>query len=451
MAKSSADPNTSEFAPHSTAPVLDMPTGGLPEKPTVSEVELRQHADALARQWETLPRGSKQVGLSPRLDSLKVRLTDLLRKCRAIASTQELTPQLELLESTRMLESAITAGESAGAPLATLPHVRLDPDGELPRTVNLAEAYLSAARGIWSPESLTTYVLQVQLHDALLFEEILVLPQALKLAQMEYIFDRADEAFTAGDLPPIEQSPFSAILHSLRRLGQNEWRNVLEPLVAFDAILREDPCNVFAKMEEETRSAYRLRIAELAATRIPAKWRWPRWRSILRARPARQPRLIRRTRRIAHIGYYLFAEGFPLLRQRIGYHAPLMERVRLFLRRWNEDFYILGVFMLSLLLIVAIVAPLVPHYAFWPVMGALLLALLPATQGGVDLVNHSVTALLKTDALPKLDFSKGVPDDATASSSCPRCCSMRNRFTNSLTSWRHDTSPTRIRISTLAF
>ncbi len=415
MAKSSADPNTSEFAPHSTAPVLDMPAGGLPEKPAVSEVELQQHADALAQQWETLPRGSKQVGLLLRLESLKVRLTNLLRKCRAIASTQELTPQLELLESTRMLESAIIAGESASTALAALPHVRLDPDVELPRTVNLAEEYLSAAGGIWSPESLATYVLQVQRHDALLFEEILVLPQALKLAQLEYILDRADEAFAAGDLPPVEQSPFSAILHSLRRLGQCEWRNILEPLVAFDVILRNDPCNVFANMEDETRNAYHLRIAELArhANTSEVKTAQIALNLAREASESAEPDP-GRARRIMHIGYYLFAEGFPQLSQRIRYRAPLMERVRGFLRRWNEDFYITGIFVLSLLLIVAIVAPLVPHYAFWPVMAALLLALLPASQGGVDLVNNSVTALLKTQSLPKLDFSKGVPADATA-------------------------------------
>jgi len=414
MAKSSADPNTSEFAPHSTAPVLDMPTSGLPEKPAVLAEELQQHADVLARQWETLPSGSKQIGLSPRLKSLKVRLTDLLRKCRAIASTEELTPPLELLESTRMLESAITAGESASAGLASLPHVRLDPDGELPRVVNLAEEYLSAAGGIWSLESLATYVQQVQRHDALLLEEVTNLPQALKLAQLEYILDRAGEVFATGELPPIEQSPFSAILHSLRRLGQCEWRNVLEPLIAFDAILRQDPCDVFANMEDETRNAYHMRVAELARYADTSEVETAQIALDL-AREASQPAEAdpRRARRITHIGYYLFAEGFPLLSQRIHYHAPLMERMRGVLRRWNEDFYILGIFILSLLLIVAIVAPLVPHYAFWPVMAALLLALLPATQGGVDLVNNLVTALLKTQSLPKLDFSKGVPEDAT--------------------------------------
>ncbi|WP_433963878.1 hypothetical protein [Tunturiibacter gelidiferens] len=45
-------------------------------------------------------------------------------------------------------------------------------------------------------------------------------------------------------------------------------------------------------------------------------------------------------------------------------------------------------------------------------MGALLLALLPATQGGVDLINNTISALMHAEALPKIDLSKGVPDDA---------------------------------------
>ena len=59
------------------------------------------------------------------------------------------------------------------------------------------------------------------------------------------------------------------------------------------------------------------------------------------------PRHALRTR---HIGYYLFAEGLPALSRRIGYHPPPIERLRSFLRRWKEDFYILGIFSLSCLL-----------------------------------------------------------------------------------------------------
>jgi cyclic beta-1,2-glucan synthetase len=413
MAPLSKDSIASEQALPPTAPALELPSAGLPEKPSVSNAELQERAETLSRQWEMVPPGTKANGLSSRLIRLKERLTEILRACRKTASLEELTPQLELLESTRMLEAALIAGDDTSATFASLPHVRVDGDKALPRAVSLAEGYLSAAQGIWSSESLTTYVQQAQIRDALLLEEVTVLPQALKLAQLEYILDRAEEAFKAGDLPPIEQSPFSAILHSMRRLNQFEWRTVLEPLIAFDSILREDPGGVFAQMEDETRHTYHMRVAELAMHADASEVETAQFALDLALESSRTAdRDPRHARRTMHIGYYLFAEGLPLLSQRIGYNAPPIERLRSFLRRWKEDFYILGIFTLSCFLIVAIIAPLVPHHAFWPVMFALLLALLPASQGGVDLVNNTVTALMKAHSLPKLDFSKGVPVEA---------------------------------------
>lgn len=103
MAPFSEDPVASEHALPPTAPALDLPTAGLPEKPSVSNAELREHADALSSQWEMLPPNTKADGLSARLVRLQERLTEVLRACRKTASLQELTPQLELLESTRML------------------------------------------------------------------------------------------------------------------------------------------------------------------------------------------------------------------------------------------------------------------------------------------------------------------------------------------------------------
>src|SRR4030088_1249405 len=415
MAPLSDDPIASDPALPPTVPEVELPTTGLPEKPPVSNAELQERAEALNRQWEMVPADTTAKGLPLRLARLKERLTEILRACRKTASLQELTPQLELLESTRMLESALIAGDDTIATFAPLPHVRVEGDKALPRVINLAEGYLSAARGIWAPESLTAYVQQAQKRDALLLEEVTVLPQALKLAQLEYILDRAEEAFKTGNLPPIEQSPFSAILHSMRRLNQFEWRTVLEPLIAFDSILRQDPCGVFADMEDETRHHYHLRVADPAKHPDASEVETARFALELAREASRIPdRDPRHARRTMHIGYYLFAEGQPLLNQRIGYNPPPIERLRSFLRRWKEDFYILGIFTLSCFLIVAIIAPLVPHYAFWPIMVALLLALIPASQGGVDLVNNTVTALMKAHSLPKIDFSKGVPEEATS-------------------------------------
>jgi hypothetical protein len=386
---------------------------GLPEKPFVGERDLRAAANQLARQWQLLPSDTKGTGLEARLKALGLRLKDRLAAAKAIANNKELTPQLELLESGRMFEAAIVSVNSASSTFAALPCVQLTNGEQLPRVMNLAEGYLVAANGIWSADSLAIYVDEAQKRDPLLLEEVRVIPQSLKLAQLEYILDRADEAFAAGPMPSIEHSPFSAPIHSLRRLNQFEWRNLLESLIAFDAILRRDPAQVFSKMENETRAAYHMRVADLSAHADTSEVETTRAALALavEACHSNEPDP-RRRHRISHIGYYLFAEGLADLRRKIGYHPPLMQRVRDGLRRWNEDIYILGIFTLSVLLIAALIMPLIPHHEFWAVMFALLLALLPASQGGVDLVNSTVSSLLHAESLDKIDYSKGIPDQA---------------------------------------
>jgi cyclic beta-1,2-glucan synthetase len=412
----SDDSLISEQAAHPTAPKLDIPAAGLPERPDVTDAELRAGADALTGQWQMLGPGvggGKQGGLPERLKRLAARLKDRLAAAKAIANTKELTPQLELLESTRMLEAALISADTALQTFAKLPHIRLANGEDLPRLMNLAEGYLVAVKGIWSAESLSIYVNQAQRLDPLLLEEVRLIPQSLKIAELEYLLDRADEVFAQKEMPPIEESPFSAPIHSLRRLNQFEWRNLLESLIVFDAILRQDPAGAFANMEEESRAAYHLRIAELAKNADLNELETARMALGMAQAANAQPQVDpRRHWRCAHIGYYLFAEGAKTLRHKIGYNPPYIERLRDGLRQWNEEFYILGNFTLSLLLIVALIAPLVPHHDPWAVMFALLLALLPATQGGVDLVNNTVSALLHAESLNKLDFSKGLPNDA---------------------------------------
>ncbi len=196
MAQSPED-LTSEHASNLTAPVLDIDVVGLPDKPNVSDAELRLHADALVDRWQPTTLSPTSNNLAARLTQLQVRVKELLRACRRIASTNKLTPQLELLESGRMLEFAIPTGEVATT-FSRLPHVRVSSGDDLPEVIHLAMGYLSCAGGIWSAESLTIYVQQVQLHQPLLLQEIRFLPDALRLAQLQFILDRADEAFAAG-------------------------------------------------------------------------------------------------------------------------------------------------------------------------------------------------------------------------------------------------------------
>ena len=58
--------------------------------------------------------------------------------------------------------------------------------------------------------------------------------------------------------------------------------------------------------------------------------------------------------------------------------------------------------------------PLIPNHS---ILGGLTIAfsllLIPATQGAVDLVNNTVSSRLQARALPKLDFSDGIPAEFT--------------------------------------
>jgi len=333
-----------------------------------------------------------------------------MREWSAGVVGRELTPRLELVESGRILEAAIPTTDEAEELFRGLPQVHLDSTGDWPRIVQLARAYIGAVDGVWSQGSLETYVQQIQTGTPLFLKEVLRLSPALRIAQAELLLDKADEVFASGELPPIESSPFSAPIHSLRRLNQAEWGDILESLIPFDVILRQDPAKTFSAMDDSTRMEYRLRIAKLARHSTCDEMHVAE-SALELAREAvgetyRDPRVAQRK---IHIGYYLLAEGTELLKQRIAYNPSFIERIRHFVRTRNVEFYILGTFTLSLLLITAILLPLVPHHDFWAVMAALLLAMLPATQGAVDLINGIVSALGLTEALPKLDFSEGVP------------------------------------------
>jgi hypothetical protein len=117
-------------------------------------------------------------------------------------------------------------------------------------------------------------------------------------------------------------------------------------------------------------------------------------------------------RRRIHIGYYILDEGFPLLASRVGFHPPISWRLRQFVLSNAEDFYINGIFLATILFIAAAIFPVLPAIVrFTGLIIAILVLLAPAAQDAVDLVNNSVTSFLDPDPLPKLNFSKGIPDD----------------------------------------
>ncbi len=92
----------------------------------------------------------------------------------------------------------------------------------------------------------------------------------------------------------------------------------------------------------------------------------------------------------------------------IGYRAPFSTRLRDAIIGHPNAFYLVGVELITFAIVLGLLSAL---DAISPVVAGFLLLILPATQAAVELMNHLTTSLLRPLALPKLDFSKGIPDD----------------------------------------
>jgi cyclic beta-1,2-glucan synthetase len=324
---------------------------------------------------------------------------------------------LELGASRRLLRNAMAAAADRPARLASLPRVILQ--GQAPgraeelRVAAIAGAYLNATDGVFDGAAFGGFVQSLQRRGALLADELWEFSTLLKFVLLESLLNISPALFSGrGQALP---AAIMTRIRSLREVANTDWECLIEPLIVFDAVLREDPACAYAQMDFESRERYRRRVALVARRSDCSELQVARI-AIELARegeqlPARDPRLQRRR---AHVGYYLIDKGFAQLALRTGFHPGPAFRAREFVRAHGEEFFLDGIQILALLLMALILFPIVPVIArFAGLLVTLLLLAIPATQLAVDLVNNTITSFIDPERLPKLDFGNGIPAECT--------------------------------------
>ncbi len=393
-----------------------------PPEPLFSAEAVRSYADKVAPGWHVAHKPEGPSSFGRRIDATGESLDQLYvvldaRPQPTYLPGEVLDPLLELRQNPRLLRAVVSEMSSVRKRLGRLPRVLRDHENDEPRIVTVADAYLQAMGSVYNADALKIFIDQVQQYDALELDELWALASVLKFLLLEEIIMQADGVVKEPDSHTEAGAELlKARMRSLRDVGYADWFTLIEPLVIYDSVLQQDPANAYKFMDFDSREAYRKRVAKIAGNSDCSELEVAQ-AALALALESREkhrvedPRL--RTRR-AHIGYYLIDHGFPLLSSRVGYRPRFIDRIRLGLWNNSDDFYIGGIQIITVVLIGLIIAPLVPTY---PIFGGLTLAflllLLPATQGAVDLVNNTVTAIFKAYALPKLDFSKGVPQPFT--------------------------------------
>ena len=276
-----------------------------------------------------------------------------------------------------------------------------------PRVLALAAGFLAATSYEFSERSLNGYVQAFQQSSTLQLHELWALVPSLKLVLLEEIAARGSKVIT----DPEGSYGVGVCIRSLREISQAQWKELLEPFILFDRILREDPAGAYPRMDFESRDLYRTELAKIAEhsdlTEIEVAATAVTLAKEAQAGQHSDPRL---QARLAHVGYYLVAEGIPALEERVGFQPSIGRRIVSFLRRHPSEFYLPGTEILTLAIMSAIVLLLTNTYTSPElIFFSMLMLLLPCSQGAIQLVNYLVTSLLEPQILPKLDFSEGVP------------------------------------------
>ena len=123
-------------------------------------------------------------------------------------------------------------------PLKHLPHARGRKDEVVPRVLALAQAFLDLTGNRFRETAFTTFFQAFQESTVLELLEVSATVSAMKLVLLERIAARCRCLLSD---PAGASNGLGLCVRSLRDITQTSWKEVLEPLIFFDAILRRDP------------------------------------------------------------------------------------------------------------------------------------------------------------------------------------------------------------------
>ncbi len=370
---------------------------------------LRLRAGALARSVAWMPGQKSSRSLRDRCRRLDRAFGPLLAALDSPATKTVCEDFRWLYDNTRLLETELGDVIEAFDKSQQIPHVRGIEGAIVPRVGAIAEDFLDAAGLRFAVAGFTAYVEAFQEVTILNAAELWNLISVLKVVVLEQIVERGHDLID----DPTASHAMGVLVRSLREIGQTRWKEVIEPLILFDHILREDPAGAYARMDYDSRELYRTKIVDIARHSDCSEMEVAREAIALALQAVkRRSETPRVTQRNSHVGTYLLAEGFPLLARKAGYHPTLSQRLRTFLRSHPDDFYLPGIFALTFAIVSSVVLLVTaPNSSLSLALLSIMVLLLPSSQSAIEIMNYLVTMALPTEILPKLDVSGGIPED----------------------------------------
>ena len=288
-----------------------------------------------------------------------------------------------------------------------------------PRIFALAWEWIGYSQSQIDLTQAAAFVQDYQQVTPLTIGELWALPIMLRIGILERLVYAAaeltgmDAPKSLSEIPSQFASPALAnetivanCFLSLRLLSATDWKDFFEQTSRVEQILRDDPAEIYAGMDFDTRNSYRSVIEELARHSNFSEEEV----ALAAIEFARQAWMTKPQGRKAHVGFYLRDAGRAMLENSIRYQPGLSVRMRRALLASPTATYLGSIAIFSVLFVLGLLTYATlsgGSLAQLIIVGVLGFGL--ALEAAITLVHWNVTHRIKPQSLPRMDFSEGIP------------------------------------------
>ena len=203
-----------------------------------------------------------------------------------------------------------------------------------------------------------------------------------------------------------DQVSISNSINSLRFLSTTDWRDFVENVSIIEKTLQHDPLSIYANMDFATRDMYRHAVEKIAKQCEKSEQEIAGIAVELAAE-----NIASSATRNEHAGYYLVDKGLKKLESIAGIKSTGNEKTRRIVNKFPLLVYVGSIFLLTFLFTgLLMYSSGINGMQMWFALLLAFICFIACSQFALSVINWVATLLSKPALLPRMDFSKGIPE-----------------------------------------
>lgn len=205
-----------------------------------------------------------------------------------------------------------------------------------------------------------------------------------------------------------DQVSISNSISSLRFLSTTDWRDFVENTSIVEKTLNQDIGGIYPAMDFHTRDNYRHSVEKIAKSSSLSEQEV----AAMVIEFAKESQVRQDDDRLSHVGYYLTGNGVSLIQKGAKAKISKIDYCRNTVNRFPLIAYLGGIAILTALFSWGLIAKVYAEgFGQWIIILLSIIIVLATSRLAVSIVNWLSTILARPHLLPRMNFSKGIPDE----------------------------------------